>query len=108
MKYAAWSFCLLSAVAIAQDTQGNSAYEELKKKLDPQNILGRFQPIPPSNIMLVQAGKPRVCAIPLLSARPPGTADRMAVLKVPVIENERDFRVPAPPCTEWPPARNSR
>jgi hypothetical protein len=48
--------------------------------------------------------KPRQCAIPLLSARRPGSSDKMPVMrpadKAWETSREPKLKVPAPPCDE--------
>jgi hypothetical protein len=100
MKRAAWCFFLTCAAALAQNPSDNAAAAALKKRMMGMDLLNLKTPKP---IML--AGPvtvaPTVCSIPLLNVVPPGTRDKMPVIK----PHDRALRgdivqVPAPPCPE--------
>lgn len=98
--------CLLftCACTFAQSVQSapdNAATEALKKRLEGLNLMN-LQPLPkpgPQPVILKGPLTPKICSIPLLEVKPPGTAD-----KIPTIQPRQPVRkgdtvqVPAPPC----------
>jgi hypothetical protein len=97
---------LVSARLFAQDAPAkplpdNAAIEALKKRLLDSNLLNPPKPIAPVN--LTAPAVPKVCSIPLLNVKPPGTRDQMTVVKPPVSPGPASrgdiVQVPAPPCS---------
>jgi len=95
--------CLLltSAVAFAQSASDNAAAERLKERVLRMNLLN--PPTPPKagprQVILSGPVTPKVCAVPLLEMKPPGTADRMHTVspRTPVRSGDT-VQPPAPPC----------
>jgi hypothetical protein len=109
MKKAVWCFLLTCAALFAQDANsGNAAAEALKKRVMGMDLLNLTTAKP-----IVLAGPmtaaPKVCAIPLLSAIPPSTSDKMPVIKPQGKLLAGDtVRVPAPACNAARPSDGGR
>jgi hypothetical protein len=102
MRNVLWGVLLFSLPAFAQNSSDsvasdNVASEALRKRVLEMNLLN-----PPKRITLqpphVIAAVPRVCAIPLLEATPPGTGDRLKVVTPPTKPLPGDVIEPMPPC----------
>jgi|HubBroStandDraft_6_1064221.scaffolds.fasta_scaffold1380809_1 hypothetical protein len=94
-------FFFLGTAAFAQATSDNVpsdnvAADALRKRVLSMNLLN-----PPAPRPVVLAGvvmRPRVCAVPLLNAVPPGTTDTMEIVE-PAISTRGDVvQFPAPSC----------
>jgi hypothetical protein len=101
MKKAVWCSLLTCAAACAQDaSSGNAAADALKKRMTGMDLLNLTAPKP-----IVLAGpmttSPKACSIPLLRIIPPGTSDKMPVIKPQgrVLAGDT-VRVPAPSCND--------
>jgi hypothetical protein len=99
MRKAVWCFFLTCGAVVAQDSSsGNAAADALKKRMLGMDLLKFRAPQP-----IVLAGPvnaaPMVCSIPLLTAVPPGTRDKMPVIKPQGKLLAGDtVQVPAPAC----------
>jgi hypothetical protein len=104
MKKAVWCFFLTCAAAFGQDSSsGNAAADALKKRMMGMDLLNLPAPqqIGPKQIVLAGpvTAAPKICSMPLLNAIPPGTNDKMRVIKPEGRVLEADTaQVPAPPC----------
>jgi hypothetical protein len=99
MNKAAWCFFLTCAATFGQSSSsGNAAADALKKRMMGMDLLNLTTPKP-----IVLAGPvtaaPKICSIPLLRVIPPGTNDKMHVIKPQgrVLGGDT-VQVPAPPC----------
>jgi len=99
MKKAALCFLLTCAAAFGQDSSsGNAAADALKKRMMGMDLLNLTTP---KRIVLAGpvAAAPKICSIPLLNVIPPGTSDKMPVIKPRArVRNGDTVQVPAPPC----------
>ncbi len=101
MKKAAWWFFLTCAAGFGQDfSSGNAAADALKKRMMGMDLLNSRMPKP-----IVLAGPvtvtPKICSIPLLNVIPPGTNDKIPVIRPQgrVLRGDT-VQVPAPPCEQ--------
>jgi hypothetical protein len=105
MKKALWCLFLTCAAVFGQSassgqsTPDNAALEALKKRILGMNLLN-----PPAQQPIVLAGpvtQSKVCAIPLLRVIPPGTTDKVPVIKPQgrILKGDT-VQVPAPACDE--------
>jgi len=106
MKHAAWLVLLFGVQAFGQDVTGNAAAGALEKRMESLRLFGR----PTDGKLLVerrvvapmrsiQKVMPKVCAMPLLPARPEGSDENMTMVKpVAPAEKMRTDAMPAPAC----------
>jgi len=88
--------CLL-AFAAAGLAQDNAASNALQQRLENLKLFGQNAP---KQIRLAETTPPKVCAIPLLNANPPGTLDKMQVQKPAAPLTRDNVKIPAPPCDD--------
>jgi hypothetical protein len=96
MQKAVWFGFLACAAVFGQDSSsGNAAADALKKRIMGMDLRK------PGPILLAGpvTAAPKVCAIPLLRVIPPGTGDKMPVIKPQdrVLSGDT-VQVPAPAC----------
>ena len=106
MKNALWCIILTCAAAFGQDSSSsNAAADALKKRMMGMDLLNLKTPEQVGPKRIVPAGPltaaPNVCSIPLLGVVPPGTNDKMPVVKPQsrVLAGDT-VQVPAPACDD--------
>lgn len=102
MRHASWFLFLLCVPALSQSAPDNAAADAFKKHLQSMNLLHMPLRVNAKPIVIARAEGQKVCAIPLLKAKPPGTTDKMRIVAPPVTAEEASrelkVRVPAPAC----------
>ena len=87
-------FLLTCAAVFGQSASDNAAADALKQRMQGLKLLNPLNLQTPKPVFA-----PKVCSIPLLNVIPPGTRDKMPVIKPEggVLKGDT-VQVPAPPC----------